>query len=235
MGYERDPQMKKIIKKILGRSAHNSPSASLYTLHSYTDESGNFDYEAYRRIQEAGNRAKLSKIWATEENIKFVASALAERISGIDFAICHGTRQGLEQKWFSEALGCEVIGTEISSTAEEFPATIQWDFHEVKDEWVGNVGFVYSNAFDHSYAPDKCLEAWMSCIRPGGYCVLEHSTKHSPEKANELDPFGADLTNMPYLIALWGKGRFYVKEVLFPPKSDLNENRGTAFLLIAND
>ena len=71
---------------------------------------------------------------------------------------CHGTRQGFEQKWFSKNLECKVIGTEISDNANDYKNTIEWDFHNVKKEWIGSVDFIYSNALDHSYDPNKCLK-----------------------------------------------------------------------------
>jgi hypothetical protein len=107
------------------------------------------------------------------------------------------------------------IGTEISDSAEQFPNTIQWDFHEVKPEWIGAVDFIYSNSFDHTYDPEKCLNAWMSCLKPGGVCILGHSSGH--EQAHELDPFGAHVARMPYLILTWGKGKYFVREILDAP------------------
>ena len=48
----------------------------------------------------------------------------------------------------------KVIGTEIASDAENrFPNTIEWDFHNVKDEWLNNVDFIYSNSFDQQIVP----------------------------------------------------------------------------------
>ncbi|HSG28675.1 MAG TPA: hypothetical protein VLA34_09360, partial [Candidatus Krumholzibacterium sp.] len=104
-------------------------------------------------------------------------------------------------------------------TATRFPHTIQWDFHEVKEEWIDALDFIYSNSFDHTYDPEKCLNAWMSCIRPGGVCMLEHTSKHGPSKATPMDPFGAELAQMPYLVALWGRGKYCVREILVGPKS----------------
>jgi len=124
---------------------------------------------------------------------------------------------GKEQEWFRKYLNCEVIGTEISPTAEHFPHTIQWDFHEAKDEWIDATDFIYSNSFDHSYDPEKCLNVWMSCVRTGGLCILEHSPEHGPSGTSELDPFGADIVQMPYLILTWGKGKYGVREFLQAP------------------
>jgi hypothetical protein len=189
-------------------------------LYRYTKPDGSFDYEKYREIQQAGNKRKIENVWVREGNIEFL-SKLISRIAGpVRFGICHGTRRGKEQEWFRKFLGpgAEVIGTEISETASEFPHTIQWDFHEVKPEWLGAVDFIYSNSFDHSYDPQKCLSAWLSCIRPGGVCILEHSSAHGPGGTSELDPFGADITEMPYLITLWGKGRYGVREIVQAPE-----------------
>lgn len=192
-----------------------------FTLYPYLTTDGAFDYARYRQLQTAGNKRKLNLVWAREENIDFLARYLKERIGTPQFGICHGTRRGLEQAWFAARFNCQVLGTEISDTAAQFPQTIQWDFHEIKPEWVGVVDFIYSNSFDHSYDPEKCLNAWMSCVRPGGLCIIEHSSFHGPSGASLLDPFGADLVQMPYLIALWGKGTYGVRELLpAPSKSE---------------
>jgi hypothetical protein len=63
---------------------------------------------------------------------------------------------------------------------------------EVKPEWVGAVDFIYSNSFDHTYDPQKCLDAWVSCLTRCGVCVIEH----------------------------WGKGRYGVRDILDAPKTN---------------
>lgn len=221
-----------LLKSMLKPRRCEKAEPSLFKLHAYVDAAGEFDYEQYRQIQEEGNKKKLDKCWATEDNIEFLCKALRSRVKSLEFGLCHGTRQGKEQAWFAKHLQCEVLGTEISETALQFPNTIQWDFHQVKPEWINSVDFIYSNAFDHSFDPEKCLASWVSCLRPNGVCIIEHGAKHSPEQANELDPFGADLTNMPYLIALWGRGDFYVTEVIFAPATARNQSNGTAFLVV---
>lgn len=189
-----------------------------YVIHSYLKADGTFDYDEYKRIQTAGNKRKSEKVWAIEENITFLSDYVQRVVGPPRFGLCHGTRCGLEQAWFKKNLKCEMLGTEISDTASQFPDTIQWDFHEVKPEWVGAADFIYSNAFDHSYDPEKCLNAWMSCLRKGGICILEHSSGHAAAAVTQLDPFGADLAMMPYLIVAWGKGLYGVREMLEAPK-----------------
>lgn len=187
-------------------------------LYQYVIDGGKFDYERYRKIQSEGNRLKLENVWVLEENITFLAQFITEVIGPPQFGICHGTRRGKEQEWFRKYLNCEVIGTEISDTAEQFPYTIQWDFHEAKPEWIDSVDFIYSNSFDHSHDPEKCLNVWMSCVRPGGVCILEHSDLHGPRYVSDIDPFGADISLMPYLVLTWGKGKYYVRELIQAPK-----------------
>ena len=188
-----------------------------YTLYKYLKKDGSFDIEKYRKIQIEGNKRKLNRSWVIEENIEFLSKYIKTVIGEPRFGICHGTRRGKEQEWFRKYLGCEVIGTEIADTATQFPFTIQWDFHETKTEWIDSTDFIYSNSFDHSYDPQKCLNAWMNCVRKGGLCIIEHSSNHGLENTSDLDPFGAHIVQMPYLILTWGKGNYGVREIFQAP------------------
>jgi hypothetical protein len=188
-----------------------------YVLYKYINKDGSFNYEIYRSIQECGNKETIKSIGVIEENFIFLSEYLEKRIPNIKFGICHGTRRGKEQEWFRKYLSCEVIGTEISETATEFPNTIRWDYHDVKPEWIDSVDFIYSNSFDHSYDPEKCLLSWMSCIRDGGFCIIEHSSMNEPSGASVLAPFGANILIVPYLITKWGRGEFVVREILDAP------------------
>ena len=184
----------------------------------FVDEDGKFDYSQYREVQVAGNKSKLDRVWAMEDNVR----AAAERVRSLvppplKFGLCHGTRRGLEQRWFSEFLGCVVLGTEISDTAAQFENTIQWDFHEVKPEWLGAVDFIYSNSWDHSFDPQRCITGWMTCLRPGGVCVLEHASDHEPVNVRAMDPFKVQLAKFVGLLNEWGSGDFRVREVVPTP------------------
>ncbi len=147
------------------------------------------DYETYKAAQVKANKKKLCTQWVKKEEILIAAEVLLQKRPGIEFGLCHGTRQGNEQKWFARYTGAKVLGTEISDTATKFPDTIEWDFHDIKPEWEGAVDFIYSNALDHSYDPKMCLTQWMKCLKPGGYTILHHSRGHHTSCAR--DPFGA--------------------------------------------
>lgn len=169
-------------------------------------------YAQYREIQERANLKKIGLQWARESDIRFLATVIALKLNRRPrLGLCHGTRSGKEQAWFSKCLECEVLGTEISTTATNFPNTICWDFHEVKQEWIDAVDFIYTNALDHAYDPKKALDAWMRCTR---VCIIEHTSHHGPKHVSEVDPFGADLESMPYLILLWAEGRYAVTQIL---------------------
>ena len=128
-----------------------------FKVYSYNSSDGTFDYEKYRQIQIAGNKQKIDNVWVLEKNISFLSDYIKRVLGKVEFGICHGTRRGKEQEWFRKYLDCDVIGTEISDTAEQYAHTVQWDFHETKPEWKDAVDFIYSNSFDHSYDPERCL------------------------------------------------------------------------------
>lgn len=232
MGYE--------LRRTSNTETQKTGDFKLFELYSYNKPDGTFDYERYKRIQTKGNKQKIENVWVSEENIAFLSSYIKKHVGTAEFGICHGTRRGKEQEWFRKYLNCDVIGTEISDNAESFPHTIQWDFHEMKSEWEGSADFIYSNSFDHTYDPSKCLNTWMSCVKRGGICIIEHTSYH--QHAKELDPFGASIVYMPYLILLWGKGGFFVKEILDAPSRQLNNQKDpeqqcefSKFLIIKKD
>jgi len=218
-------QVKQILNAAIGSFGyeinnlrHRQENNDGFTQYKIVKLDGSFDYEEYRRIQTWKNKRDIETVWVKEPNIKFISEHLLNRFERPPkFGICHGTKRGNEQAWFRKYLGCEVIGTDISDTAGQFPNTIQWDFHEVKPEWQNGVDFIYSNSLDHSYDPEKCINAWMSCVRPGGYCIIEWHVQRVD--ANLTDPFGCDIMQLVYAITNWGRGSYCVRETLPVPEN----------------
>ena len=227
--------MKKLLKKIITilgydiRKKDSIKNHNGFELYEYQTDDGSFDYEKYKKTQIDGNKRKIENIWVVEDNISYLSKFLKSKISKIEFGLCHGTRRGKEQEWFRKYLNSEVLGTEISDTASDFDNTIQWDFHDLKEEWINSVDFIYSNSFDHSYDPKKCLTNWMSCLRDGGVCIIEHTSGH--EKSSKLDPFGASIYLMPYLILNWSNGKYCVTNILNAPTQ---EHSYVNYLIIEN-
>jgi hypothetical protein len=183
---------------------------------SFLDASGNFDYERYRNAQVAGNHEKIANNWVWKPTVEFLARYIIATVGVPRFGICHGTRRGNEQCWFREmfGIGAEIIGTEISDTAVQFPHTIQHDFHERRSEWIGRADFVYSNSWDHAYDPARAISVWMESLRPDGITILEHTLAHEPQYASEMDPFGIPFDELVAFVDKIGGERFHVADVL---------------------
>lgn len=148
------------------------------------------DYSDYVRTQKKANKKKRRHVWAGEKEIIAIVDYIKSHIPNASFGICHGVRTGWEVKKFRNLLGIEVIGTEIGEISHSY--VIRWDFNKVKPEWIGMVDFIYSNSFDHTYAPDKCLKQWMKCLNINGLCFLEWAEAHD-SKFDACDCFAASM------------------------------------------
>lgn len=148
-------------------------------------------YRDYVDRQTEKNVLKLDKVFITEKEVLFIQKRLLGKLPERPRIICHGVRNGTEVKLFRKHLNAHVIGTEISYTAERFPGVIRWDFHDVKPGWIGKVDLIYSNSLDHSYDPETCLKKWMTCLAPGGVCVVCWTMSHGRGEADGADCFRA--------------------------------------------
>ena len=168
------------------------------------EKDGAFDYALYRELQNLTNARKLESQWVTEPQIAALAQVVARHVPQPRFGLCHGTRQGKEQKWFAAHLpGCDVLGTEIADSATQFPQTVQWDFHDENPDWLGRAAFVYSNSWDHAYDPKKAFTTWVGSLKPGGVMLLDCSSGHMPDTISETDPFGAGRDTLCQLLTEW--------------------------------
>jgi hypothetical protein len=162
-------------------------------------------YEQYRDTQVRHNIRKIDRVWADEATLSAMCDVLAADLGGerVLRGLCHGARNGFEQRFISSRPGFDAIGTDISPTAKDFERTVQWDFHDTNPEWLGAFDFVYSNSLDQSWKPREALATWLGQVRRGGYVVIEHTEAHGPNAASEMDPFGVRPTVVPYVIADW--------------------------------
>lgn len=192
----------------------------------YENDRG-FDYETYKRVQVEGNKWKIDRVFVSQENIAYICNYYMRHNSDIRMILCHGTRNGAEQRYFRDVLGSnvEIIGTEISDTASRFPDTIEWDFHEVKSEWLEAADIIYSNSWDHSYDPIMLFSRWASCLSSRGLMFLEHSRFHTADSVNVLDPFGISLPSLIRLINDVGEGNFRVLDVIRGELPDRSNER----------
>lgn len=150
------------------------------------------DYNEYVEAQIDKNVRKINLVWMNITEVNLLVEHIKKNIPNAEFGICHGVRNAWEVQQLRKNLNIEVIGTEISYTATQFENTIQWDFHNVKDVWIDNVDFIYSNSFDHSYDPETCLDRWMSCIKKDGICYIHWNHSNSlPKALDAADCFNA--------------------------------------------
>jgi len=171
-----------------------------FYLHKYTS------YEEYRDVQIFHNKRKINNVWADDRTLERVCEIVLSEFAQADklHGICHGTRNGFEQSCLRRlSTKLEVIGTDISDTAGDYENSVQWDFHDIKDEWVGTQNFVYTNSLDQSWQPHIAVQTWLSQLKSDGILIIEHTEDHGPKGSSEMDPFGVRPTVMPYILSMW--------------------------------
>ena len=163
------------------------------------------NYDEYKDTQIFFNKQKINKVWADENTLKIISNFLKENIKSEKIkGLCHGSRNGFEQKCFiNEIPNAEVIGTDISETANDYDNSIVHDFHDEKKEWIENFDFVYSNSLDQSYDPEKALNTWINQVKKDRYVIIEHSDQHGVISSGKMDPFGVEANFFPYLLTEW--------------------------------
>ncbi len=199
--------------------------------YSLSKNKKNFDiykyknYEEYKKIQIETNYRKIDRVFADDRTLKLIIDEIKSNFSGQKvLGICHGTRNGYEQKFFIDNLDCEIIGTEISDNAEKFKNTIMWDFHDRKKEWENKFNFLYSNSLDQSFNPDEALEVWFGQIIKNGIMIIEHSD--TSFESSLTDPFSVDQYYFSYFLSkkFSFKASIKIIETTKPQKKRNGEN-----------
>lgn len=178
-----------------------------YYLHEYSS------YEEYRKTQIYHNKRKIAEVWADEGTLDLVIERTKKEFPNHPslFALCHGTRNGFEQNYIASKLDVEIIGTDISETANRFSRSIQWDFHNQNKDWIGKCNIIYTNSLDQSWRPKSAVSTWLDQLTEGGLLFIEHTEAHGARDAGEMDPFGANPIYMPYLLCDWFKHRIAIE------------------------
>jgi hypothetical protein len=148
------------------------------------------DYDEYVTAQTEANLIKINLVHVSKVTIKKIVKLHGHAES----VLCHGTRNAAEQKFFKEFYpGADIVGTEISYSATQFPMTVQWDFHKENTDWIGRFDIVYSNSFDHSIDPVKALTVWQNQLTNNGKIYLEHSFH---VRARSWDPLEIEVNEL---------------------------------------
>ena len=151
------------------------------------------DYDHYVEAQTEGNKRKIDNVYVDVKVVKTIAQMKGDAKT----VLCHGTRNGAEQKMFLESFpDAEVLGTEISDTASSFPLTTQWDFTHSKVEWEGYWDIVYSNAFDHSMSPEETIITWRDQLSENGRLYIDYTYQANHTVSDATDPLQVDRGEM---------------------------------------
>ena len=163
------------------------------------------NYEEYKETQIFYNKKKINHVWADPISLKILSNFINNNIIKDNIkGLCHGSRNGFEQEFFNNNIqNSVVIRTDISETAKNFKNSVVWDFHEVKEKWINNFDFIYTNSLDQSYDPKLALTTWLEQINKDGYIIIEHSDQHSVRASGKMDPFGVEANFFPYLLSDW--------------------------------
>ncbi len=149
------------------------------------------DHKEYEECQISKYNANKDGKWCREEDVKFLYDEfLINRFKTIKMGICHGAKTGYENQLFTKYTGTRFIGTDIATSSDD---VIEWDMHDIKDEWINNVDIIYTNSFDHTYKPIELLQAWIKCLSANGVIIIEWTWQHGRSgTSTSSDPLAAD-------------------------------------------
>ena len=171
-------------------------------------------YEEYKRVQVSANTLKFSQVYAEDPELKRIAAHFLTHNCNEGLGLCHGVRNGYEVRKFRSLMpALNIIGTDISPTAEKIANCIVWDMHELKPEWVGAVNFMYSNSWDHAYDPNLLFARWSECLAPDGRLYLSYTDLHSERGVSEntkIDVVGCSLDELIRMV----QPRFVLEDLL---------------------
>lgn len=159
------------------------------------------DYDHYVEEQIKANKAKLNLVYVRRDTINRCHDYQKMINPNYKEVLCHGTRNASEQIFFLVAKpDLNVIGSEISDTATQFPHTIQWDFNKINPDWINRFDVVYSNAFDHTPTPEETLKVWLGQLNDQGRLYIEWSNEQNNMGTCESDPLNATTKELTDLI-----------------------------------
>jgi trans-aconitate methyltransferase len=155
-------------------------------------------YEHYVQAQINGNLQKEGTVWVKPETIETIVKQHDREVNAV---LCHGTRAGRELNCFKRHYpNAEVVGTEISPNATNYPMTVQWDFNLPKEEWVRKFDIVYSNSFDHVFNPFGTFEVWSNQLSENGTLYVEIPTRIHNNTSTEMDPLEISIEEFEQLV-----------------------------------
>lgn len=141
------------------------------------------DYNEYIQTQVEVTSKKLDCVYVEKKTIDYICKDLKD----VQKILCHGTRNGIEQKYFQQHFpDAEIIGTDIADV--DAPMTVKHDFNRIHLGWYDQFDILYSNSFDHSFDPRDTIKVWRDQIHSKGKIYIEHSYGEIDNRARPSDP-----------------------------------------------
>lgn len=182
----------------------------------------NDSYDEYKKNQINSNKLKINNVWVREENIIDIKKYCTENNITPKKILCHGTRNGTELVFFNKHFpNTFQIGSEISDTALNYPNTIQWDFHNINEDWINQFDIVYTNSWDHSYDLILATNVWLNQLSDNGILILEWSNFSFKKAFNKIDCCGCDLETLVGILKEFGKVNYFETKGINDEKSYL--------------
>ena len=132
------------------------------------------DYQGYLNHQkEKSLDPERRKKWLTEEwqvklqGFRDIFNSHAEVLQECSNALCIGARTGQEVQALRD-LGVDAVGIDL---VEAPPLVLEGDMHELSFP-SESFDFVFSNSFDHSLYPEKCISEIERVLRQGGWALM---------------------------------------------------------------
>ena len=153
------------------------------------------DYEHYVEQQTLANVNKLDWVWVTRDAVRFLAKHYRKFRNEPSTVLCHGSRNGTEVRWFGEEFpAADVLGTDISHTATDFPNQVQWDMQKENPDWIGKWDMVYTNSFDHVTDFHGTLQTIYDQLTTQGLFILDYTIWRD----NSIKPSISDPLDVSY-------------------------------------
>ena len=153
------------------------------------------DYEHYVEQQTLANVNKLNWVWATRDMTSTFAKHYRKFRKDPATILCHGSRNGMEVRWFGEEFPeALVLGTDISHTATDFPNQVQWDMQKENPNWIGKWDMVYTNSLDHVTDFHGTLQTIYDQLTILGLFILDYTIWRD----NSIKPSISDALDVSY-------------------------------------
>lgn len=134
------------------------------------------DYDHYVEQQTLANVKKLNRCWATRDMTSTFAKHYRKFRKDPATILCHGSRNGMEVRWFGEEFPeALVLGTDISYTATKFPNQVQWDMQKENPDWIGKWDMIYTNSLDHVTDFHGTLRTIFHQLTMDGLFILDYT------------------------------------------------------------